>query len=127
MKAKLPMIPRILLGLIFVIFGLNGFLQFIPMPPLPDAAGAFLGALAASGYMFPLIKVTEILCGISFLTGKLSALGLVILAPISINILMFHAILTPGISNLVMPVLIVVLHFAAAKEQWPKFQALLKF
>ena len=121
------MIPRALLGLIFVIFGLNGFLQFIPMPPLPDSAGAFLGALAATGYMFPLIKVTEILCGLSFLTGKFSALGLVILAPISINILMFHAILTPGIANLVFPVIIIALHIAAAKEQWPKYQALLKF
>lgn len=126
MKLKLPMIARILLGLIFLVFGLNGFLQFIPMPPLPEVAGSFLGALAATGYMFPFIKVTEIACSLSFLTGKYAALGLIILAPITLNIFMFHLILTPGLSNLILPVAILALQILAAKEQWPKYQVLLK-
>ena len=88
---KLPLIARILLGLIFFVFGLNGFLQFLPMPPLPDQAGAFMGGLAASGYFFPLLKGTEVICGLLLLTGMFVPLALVVLAPIVINIFAFHA------------------------------------
>ena len=67
MKAasKGVVIARVFLGLAFVVFGLNGFLQFIPMPAPPEKAGAFLGALAATGYMFPLIKGTELFAGLA--------------------------------------------------------------
>ena len=61
MKSKLALVARIILGLIFFIFGLNGFFHFIPVPPMPEAAGAFMGALAKTGYMIPLIKIFEIL------------------------------------------------------------------
>ena len=68
-------IARVFLGLAFVVFGLNGFLQFIPMPAPPEKAGAFLGALAATGYMFPLIKGTELFAGLG-LPVVLAALGI---------------------------------------------------
>ena len=48
-----PPAARILLGLFFFVFGLNGFLQFLPQPPVPQTRGAFMGALAATGYTFP--------------------------------------------------------------------------
>ena len=54
---------RIVLGLIFFVFGLNYFGKFLPLPELSEPAGAFMGALAASGYMFPLVKITEIVGG----------------------------------------------------------------
>ena len=65
----LPTVVRYILGAAFFVFGLNGFLHFIPQPPPPPAAGAFIGALIATGYMLPLIKGTEVLAGL-FLLGN---------------------------------------------------------
>lgn len=87
---------RVLLGLLFFVFGLNGFLHFLPMPPAPPRAGEFLGALAAAGYMFPLIKGTEVIAGAMLLSGKLVPLALVLLAPIIVNIVAYHLFLAPG-------------------------------
>ena len=92
----LPTVTRVLLGFVFVLFGLNGFLQFLPQPALPGPAGQFAGALAATGYMFPLIKSTEILGGLALLTGRFTPLGLTVLAPVVVNIALFHFVLTPG-------------------------------
>jgi len=92
---KITITARILLGLIFTVFGLNGFLQFMPMPPMPDAAGAFLGAMAQTGYLFPLLKSLEVLTGLALLANRFVPLALVILAPIAANILAFHTFLTP--------------------------------
>lgn len=89
-------IARVLLGLVFVVFGLNFFFQFMPMPPMAGPAGAFAGALFATGYMFPLIKVTEIVGGLMLVSGRFVPLGLVLLAPIIVNIAAFHVFLTPG-------------------------------
>jgi hypothetical protein len=91
-----PTAARILLGLTFFVFGLNGFLQFMPQPPMPDKAGAFLGALAATGYMFPLIKSVEVVTGALLLSNRFVPLALAIVAPNVVNILLFHAILAPG-------------------------------
>ena len=90
-----PPAARIFLGLIFFVFGLNGFLHFLPNPPLPDAAGAFMGAMAKTGYMFPLIKGTEVLGGLLLLSGRLVPLGLLLLAPVIVNIVAFHFVLAP--------------------------------
>ena len=90
-----PPAARIFLGLIFFVFGLNGFLHFLPNPPLPDAAGAFMGALSKTGYMFPLIKGTEVLGGLLLLSGRLVPLGLLLLAPVIVNIVGFHFVLAP--------------------------------
>lgn len=90
-----PPAARIFLGLIFFVFGLNGFLHFLPNPPLPDAAGAFMGAMAKTGYMLPLIKGTEVLGGLLLLSGRLVPLGLLLLAPVIVNIVAFHFVLAP--------------------------------
>ena len=87
---------RILLGVAFLVFGLNGFLGFLPMPPHEGEAGAFLGALAATGYMFPLIKGTEVLVGLLLLSNRFVPLALVLLAPVMVNIVAFHAVLEPA-------------------------------
>ncbi len=95
-QSKAPGIARYFLGVVFFIFGLNGFLQFMPMPPMPEEAGAFLGALAGAGYMFPLIKGTEVLAGVLLLSNRFVPLALALLAPITVNILLFHLILAPA-------------------------------
>jgi uncharacterized membrane protein YphA (DoxX/SURF4 family) len=76
----LPTAARLLLGGIFFVFGLNGFLGFLPQPPLSDAGGAFLGALAATGYMFPLIKGTEVVAGLLLLGNRFVPLAITLLA-----------------------------------------------
>ena len=95
-QSKLATAARLLLGTIFVVFGLNGFLGFIPQPPAPEAAGAFLGGLAGAGYFFPLLKGTEVLVGLALLANRYVPLALTVLAPISINILLFHVVLAPA-------------------------------
>jgi uncharacterized membrane protein YphA (DoxX/SURF4 family) len=121
---KVTLISRILLGLMLTIFGLNGFLQFIPFPPPPLELGSFMGALGATGYFFPLLKTTEILIGIALLVGRFVPLGLVVLAPITINIIAVHAFLDP--SGLPMGVLIVILQGILVKATWPAYEGLLK-
>jgi uncharacterized membrane protein YphA (DoxX/SURF4 family) len=91
-----PTAARVLLGLIFFVFGLNGFLQFIPQPPAPERAGAFMGALAATGYMFPLIKGVEVIAGGLLLSNRFVPLALALLAPNVVNIVLFHSILAPA-------------------------------
>jgi len=96
MTRHLPTVARVLLGLLFFVFGLNGFLNFMPTPPVPAPAGEFLGGLAASGYMFPLIKGTEVAAGALLLAGRFVPLALVLLAPVIVNIVLFHLVLAPG-------------------------------
>jgi len=91
-----PTAARLVLGLLFTVFGLNGFLGFMPPPPLSEAGGAFLGALAATGYMFPLIKGTEMVSGLLLLANRQVPLALTLLAPLVVNIVAFHAFLSPG-------------------------------
>ena len=94
--AKLPLIARLLLGLMFTVLGLNGFLHFMPEPEMSGKAGEFLAALGASGYFFPFLKATETACGILLLIGRFVPLALTILAPVVANILAFHLALAPS-------------------------------
>ena len=98
MTKYLPTAARLLLGALFFVFGLNGFLNFLPQPPLSPQGGAFLGALAATGYMFPLIKGTEVIVGALLLSNRFVPLALTLLAPVTVNILAFHSFLSPGLA-----------------------------
>ena len=110
MRSKLDLAAHIVLGLIYFVFGLNGFLQFIPLPELPPKAGAFLGGLAESGYFFPVLKATEVICGLLLLVRRFVPLSLVVLAPISIQIFLFHLFLTPTPTEWIMPIVILAIH-----------------
>jgi len=92
-KRHAPTAARILVGLVFFVFGLNGFLHFASQPPPPPAGGAFLGALFATGYMFPLIKGIEVVAGAMLLGNRFVPLALTLLAPIVVNIAAYHLIL----------------------------------
>lgn len=99
MKSKIgPTIARILLGLMFTVFGLNGFLHFIPEPktPMPEGAMAFAGALMNTGYMMPLVMGTQLLTGILLLFNRFVPLALALLAPILVGIITFHIFLAPA-------------------------------
>jgi putative oxidoreductase len=89
------LVARILLGLIFVFFGLNGLLNFLPSPPIPGLAGQYVGALVASHYVLA-VAALQVIGGILLLIGRYIPLGLVILAPIIVNILLFHITMAPA-------------------------------
>jgi uncharacterized membrane protein YphA (DoxX/SURF4 family) len=88
-------IVRSLMGLVFVIFGLNLFLHFLPNPAEPPAAADFLGALFRSGYFLPLLGATQVVSGALLLAGIMVPFALVLIAPVIVNILMFHLFLAP--------------------------------
>jgi putative oxidoreductase len=88
-------VAQFLLGIAFVVFGLNGFLHFIPIPP-PDSENGknFLGLLAKTNYL-SVVKALELIGGLFVLSGRLAPLGLVILTPILVNIIIFDAFMDP--------------------------------
>lgn len=86
-------IARVLLGLVFAVFGSNAFLHFAPMPPLEGDAGAFIGALMNSGYIYP-IAILQMLGGLLLLIGgRFVPLGLTLLGPLIVNIVLYHIFL----------------------------------
>jgi hypothetical protein len=105
----LPPIARILMGGMFFVFGLNGFLNFIPRPktPMPEVALTFLGALAKTGYMLPLISGTQVIVGTLLLSNRFVPLALALIAPVIVNIVAFHAFIEP--SGAIMAVLVLML------------------
>lgn len=83
------LIARLLLGLVFFVFGLNGFLNYLPAPMPPGVAGAYLGALLSSHYVY-LVSGTEVAAGLLLLINRYVPLALALLAPVIANILVFH-------------------------------------
>lgn len=89
-------IARILLGLVFVVFGSNIFLHFLPMPPLPATlAGDFSKALLQSHYIY-VVGLLQVTGGVLLLIGRYVPLGLTLLGPVIVNILLFHIFLDPA-------------------------------
>lgn len=88
MKAA-TIIVRILLGLMFTVFGSNAFLHFIPMPQMEGPAAAFMGALASTGYM-QAIAAFQVAGGLLLLIGRYVPLGLTLLGPVIVNIVFYH-------------------------------------
>lgn len=104
MRSRSTTIARVVLGLVFFVFGLNGFLHFLPQPPMSGPPAAFFGALAATGYMLPLLKGTEVIGGTLLLAGRYVPLALALLAPVIVNIVAFHTFLAP--SGLAIPLVV---------------------
>ena len=96
MKDKINLGLQLFLGLAFLVFGLNKFFGFPPPPELKMKADLFFAALSASGYMIQLIATVEIVSGILLLARRFTALALVLLAPLSVNIVAFHLALDPA-------------------------------
>jgi len=97
------LIARVLFGLAFTVFGLNGILMsvfgkaFMPPPKeMPEAAAAFFQALTNTGYMLPLIGGVQLVSGLMILTGVMTPLGLTLLAPVVVNIVLYHHYVDPG-------------------------------
>jgi putative oxidoreductase len=91
------LISRLILGFLYLVFGLDYFLHFIPYQPLhTGVTGAFVAGLKGVGYFYPMIKTIQILAGLSLLLNRYPAFAAVIVFPISLNVLLFHTILVPS-------------------------------
>lgn len=118
-----------LLGLLFLTFGLNFFLQFLPMPADPSPPDAphklFMAALFPTGYL-AFVKVLEIIGGVLVAVPKTRNFGLLILGPIVVNILAFHIFLTKGAGLAGPPALVGLLALFVLITEWKSFANLLK-
>jgi putative oxidoreductase len=108
-------VSRYLLGLIFLVFGLNGFFHFIPMPPPTGAAAQFFGALLATHY-WVVVFAAQVIGGVLLLVNRFVPLALVILGALIVNILAFHAFMAP--QGMPLALLVTILWVIVAIRNW---------
>lgn len=116
-------IVRTLMGLLFLFASITYFFNLIPAPEMSGPVKTFNEGMAASGYLFTLLKVTELLCGIAFVSGRYVALACVVIAPVIINIFLFHVFLGP--ESLPIPIALVLGNAFLAYANWDKYRPLL--
>lgn len=123
----IPTATRVLMGLAFFVFGLDGFLHFFPQPsgPMPEGAAALGAAFLKSGYLFPLIKGTELTVGALLFANRFVPLALALLAPVVVNIVAFHAFLAP--SGIVMGLIVLALELYLAWIYRSAFRPMLQW
>jgi len=124
MNSKATATARIVLGLVFLVNGLNGFLHFMPQPSLGGAAAQFMTGLTASGYFFPLLSATQAIVGAALLSSRFVPLALTVLAPIIVNIVAVHVFLEPA--GLPLAVLVLGLELFLAWSYRAAFRPLLR-
>jgi len=88
-------IIRLLIGLLLLFASISYFFNLFPQPELTGDMKTFNDGLNAAGYLMPLVKSIELLCGLAFITGKFNTIANIVLLPISINIFLTHAFLAP--------------------------------
>ena len=120
-----PAVARVLLGLPFFIFGLNGLLNFLPQPQvvLPAGAMAFSIALVKTGYMMQLISVTQLVVGALLLANRFVPLALALIAPFFVNSILFHTFLEH--SGLPMALTFVAIELYLVKQNWSAYRPML--
>jgi hypothetical protein len=88
-------IAQYLAGVIFLVMGLNGFLNFIPLPAPEGIASQFMGALYVSHYLW-VIFAFQVIAGVLLLINRYVPLAVAVLAPVIVNILTFHVSMAPS-------------------------------
>lgn len=130
MLQKISFAARLLLGLMFTVFGLNGVLLsflgkgFIPMPPPEGIMATIMAGFMATGYILPLAFLCELLGGLALLSGFYVNAGIVFLGPVIVNILGIHLFAEP--TGLPMAIVVVVLFVIVVKSRWTDFKPMLK-
>lgn len=110
-------IVRTLVGLMFLFASITYFLNLVPQPEMAGRPKVFMDGLAASGYIMPVVKTLELLCGLAFVSGRFVALAIVLIFPIAINILLVHWVLLPEGLLIVIPLFLGILFLAYAHRQ----------
>ena len=121
---KVVLAVRLVYGLMWTVFGLNFFLHFLQNPAMSEAGQAFTGAIFATGYLFPLIKVIEVSCGILLLAGFFVPLALILLSPIMIGIITLHIFLNPA--GIPMAIILLIMHIGLMMHYRHAYTVLLR-
>ena len=122
MNSTFTKIVRYILALMLLVFGLNKFINFIPTPELPPSAAEFMTELAATGYVLPAVGLLEIFIGVLLFINKWPAFAMILLAPISVNIVLFHIFLDlPGIGG---ALVVAILNGILIYKYWSNFRPL---
>ena len=124
MNSTISKVLRYVLGVAMLIFGANKFAGFMPKPELSEKAGIFMGALVDSGYIFPILGVFYIIIGLLLVLNKAVPLALLMLVPISINIVAFHLALDP--KGVLFAAVIAILNAILLFTHWSKYETILK-
>jgi putative oxidoreductase len=111
------LIARLLLGLIFLVFGLNGFLHFIPMPPPTGVALQFFMAMIATHYWVVIFGV-QVIGGVLLLVNRFVPLALVLLGPVIVNVFSFHMFMAPAGLPLAIVVVVLWVLLAVRNKQY---------
>lgn len=91
------LISRLVLGFLYLVFGLDYFLHFIPYQPMhTGVTGALVAGLKGVGYIYPMMKVIQITAGLALLTNRFAPFAAVVVFPISLNVMLFHTVLVPS-------------------------------
>ncbi|MCO6147337.1 DoxX family membrane protein [Flavobacterium sp. NRK1] len=123
MNSKFTQIVRILLGLILIAFGANKIYSFIPLPQPPEEAADFMASMANTGYILTLVAIFEIIIGLLLILKLWVPFVLLLLVPLSVNILLFHLFLDiPAIGT---ALLVVVLNGIMLYKYKQKYRPLL--
>ncbi|MFT5251902.1 MAG: putative oxidoreductase [Flavobacteriales bacterium] len=117
-------IIRTMLGLLFLYTSLSYFFHLTPEPASTGAFKAFQVGLVASMYLFPLAKAIELLCGLSFITGKYMTLANIMIFPVTLNILLINYFLTP--ENLPIAIFVFVGNIFLIFTHWKNYKGLFK-
>ncbi len=110
-------IVRTLIGLMFLFSSLTYFLNLVPQAELTGNAKTFMDGLTASGYLMPLVKVFELLCGLAFVSGRFVSLAVILIFPIALNILLINVFLMPRGLPIVIPLFLGILFLAYSHRE----------
>ena len=116
-------ICRYLLGLMFTVFGANGFLHFLKQPPPSSAFGLQFLTVAVESHFMVLIFLLQVIAGILLLSGRFVPLALVVLAGMLINILNYHVTMDP--SGIAPGILATIFWFVTAQKYRGNLRSLL--
>lgn len=124
MNSNFTTILRLILGLGLIVFGLNEFLGFVPKPDLSKEAGDFITSLRATGYLLYVVGALEVFIGLLLVLKKWVPFALLLLVPISFNILLFHLFL--DIPDILQAIIVVVLNAILIFKYWKAYRPLFK-
>lgn len=122
MNSNFTTILRLILALGLIVFGLNEFVGIIPKPELPAEAGEFMSSLRATGYVLYFLGALEIVIGLLLLLKKWVPFALLVLVPISVNILMFHLFL--DLPNIIQALVVAALNAILVYKYWKAYRPL---
>ena len=116
---KTKNILRPIYGIFLLTFGLNGFFNFFPLPEMTEEAGTFMGSLAQTGYILPIVGVLQVVVGLLLIVNKFTPLILIVIFPIMLNAFLLHLFLDPaGIAGSLVAIILNVFLFIANKESY---------